>query len=88
MDSIISDPVHKAEYKLIKKLGEGAFGVVYLAVKLNVDKEEKEKKYALKFIKDTIKNAELKFFKVGNNVMIMNENIVRIESMFPISKDA
>ena len=39
------------DYKIIKKLGEGGFGEVYLI-------EKKNKKYALKRIKSKLKGEE------------------------------
>ena len=65
------------EYKIIRKLGEGGFGIVYLVEKNN-------KQYALKQCKNKLKNEEIEQYKKIINIIskINNEYLIKYYDAF------
>ena len=61
-DKLIGKIIFKL-YKIIKKLGEGSFGKIYIALHL-----EKKKLYAVKLVNKIINNNLIIYFKNFKNI--------------------
>ncbi|CAD8108892.1 unnamed protein product [Paramecium sonneborni] len=83
MDQSIDEEVYiKNNYKVVRELGRGGYGVVYKAVGLNQGQIDKNKKYAIKVNFSTV-SPELIFAEIGFLKLVYGkENMPQLVNLF------
>ncbi|CAD8205302.1 unnamed protein product [Paramecium pentaurelia] len=83
MDQQIDEDVYlKQNYKVVRELGRGGYGVVYKALGLNQGQIEKTKKYAIKVNFSTV-SPELIFAEIGFLKLVYGkENMPQLVNLF------